>query len=227
MNLYQIRDRLKTQTIYDLPLRVTFYARVSTDSDEQINSLGNQEQPVQGRHVPAVLYRVEIVSVSREQHIAAQAAVSFRGGLEQAGRVPELNHVRGSGKRRQQRQRCQQGQNPPDHTAPPGISFFAAADSFSGKSYKVTIENLIDSNKYPATVEYTINFFDYNGEFIIDGVNYLMNEYGELTERYKNEIPLLGLQSLMLRNQLISDNSLSPGIKNRDNSLYSANEERY
>ena len=44
MNLYQIRDRLKTQTIYDLPLRVTFYARVSTDSDEQINSLGNQEQ---------------------------------------------------------------------------------------------------------------------------------------------------------------------------------------
>ena len=43
MNLYQIRDRLKTQTIYDLPLRVTFYARVSTDSDEQINSLGNQE----------------------------------------------------------------------------------------------------------------------------------------------------------------------------------------
>lgn len=44
MNLYQIRDRLRTQTIYDLPLRVTFYARVSTDSEEQINSLGNQEQ---------------------------------------------------------------------------------------------------------------------------------------------------------------------------------------
>ena len=44
MNLYQIRERLKTQTIYDLPLRVTFYARVSTDSEEQINSLGNQEQ---------------------------------------------------------------------------------------------------------------------------------------------------------------------------------------
>ena len=44
MNLFQIRECLKTQTIYDLPLRVTFYARVSTDSDEQINSLGNQEQ---------------------------------------------------------------------------------------------------------------------------------------------------------------------------------------
>jgi len=65
---------------------------------------------------------------------------------------------------------------------------------------------------------------------IIDSEKYLIkyvDEYGELTERYKNEIPLLGLQSLMLRNQLISDNSLSPGIKNRDNSLYSANEERY
>ena len=65
---------------------------------------------------------------------------------------------------------------------------------------------------------------------IIDSEKYLIkyvDEYGELTERYKNEIPLLGMQSLMLRNQLISDNSLSPGIKNRDNSLYSANEERY
>ena len=65
---------------------------------------------------------------------------------------------------------------------------------------------------------------------IINSEKYLIkyvDEYGELTERYKNEIPLLGLQSLMLRNQLISDNSLSPGIRNRDNSLYSANEERY
>ena len=32
-----IRDRLS-----DIPLRVTFYARVSTDSDEQLNSLDNQ-----------------------------------------------------------------------------------------------------------------------------------------------------------------------------------------
>ena len=59
------------------------------------------------------------------------------------------------------------------------------------------------------------------------GVVYDMDEYGELTERYKNEIPLLGLQSLMLRNQLISDNSLPSGNRNRDKSLYSANEERY
>ena len=65
---------------------------------------------------------------------------------------------------------------------------------------------------------------------IIASEKYLIkyvDEYGELTERYKNEIPLLGLQSLMLRNQLISDNSLPSGNRNRDKSLYSANEERY
>jgi len=32
------------KTIFDLPLRVTFYARVSTDKDEQLNSLENQVQ---------------------------------------------------------------------------------------------------------------------------------------------------------------------------------------
>ena len=29
-------------SIYDIPLRVTYYARVSTDKDEQLNSLENQ-----------------------------------------------------------------------------------------------------------------------------------------------------------------------------------------
>jgi DNA invertase Pin-like site-specific DNA recombinase len=33
---------LKTKTIYDIPMRVTYYARVSSESDEQLNSLGNQ-----------------------------------------------------------------------------------------------------------------------------------------------------------------------------------------
>ena len=42
MNLYEIRNQLKTKSIYDIPLRVTFYARVSSDSDEQLNSLENQ-----------------------------------------------------------------------------------------------------------------------------------------------------------------------------------------
>ena len=43
MTLYEIRQQLSSgKSIYDLHLRVTFYARVSTDKDEQINSLNNQ-----------------------------------------------------------------------------------------------------------------------------------------------------------------------------------------
>ena len=45
MNILKIRNELRSgKTIFDLPLRVTFYARVSTDKDEQINSLENQVQ---------------------------------------------------------------------------------------------------------------------------------------------------------------------------------------
>ena len=42
MELYRIREELKTKSITDIPLRVTFYARVSTDKYEQLNSLENQ-----------------------------------------------------------------------------------------------------------------------------------------------------------------------------------------
>ncbi len=42
MDVHTIRQQLKTRTIYDLPLRVTYYARVSSEKDEQLNSLGNQ-----------------------------------------------------------------------------------------------------------------------------------------------------------------------------------------
>ena len=44
MDIHAARQQLRTRTIYDLPLRVTFYARVSSESDEQLNSLGNQVQ---------------------------------------------------------------------------------------------------------------------------------------------------------------------------------------
>ena len=45
MNVLRIRNEIRNgKTIFDLPLRVTFYARVSTDKDEQINSLENQIQ---------------------------------------------------------------------------------------------------------------------------------------------------------------------------------------
>lgn len=43
MDIYDIRGRLSGgRTIYDLPLRVTYYARVSTDKDEQLHSLSAQ-----------------------------------------------------------------------------------------------------------------------------------------------------------------------------------------
>ena len=42
MDIHSIRHLLKMKSIYDIPLRVTFYARVSSESDEQLNSLGNQ-----------------------------------------------------------------------------------------------------------------------------------------------------------------------------------------
>ena len=44
MDIHNIRQLLKTKTIFDIPMRVTFYARVSSESDEQLNSLGNQIQ---------------------------------------------------------------------------------------------------------------------------------------------------------------------------------------
>ena len=42
MDIHSVRQQLKTKSIYDIPLRVTYYARVSSESDEQLNSLGNQ-----------------------------------------------------------------------------------------------------------------------------------------------------------------------------------------
>lgn len=42
MDIHNVRRLLKTKSIYDIPLRVTYYARVSSESDEQLNSLGNQ-----------------------------------------------------------------------------------------------------------------------------------------------------------------------------------------
>lgn len=44
MDIHSIRQQLRTKSLYDIPLRVTYYARVSSESDEQLNSLGNQIQ---------------------------------------------------------------------------------------------------------------------------------------------------------------------------------------
>ena len=42
MDILNIRAMMRSKSIYDIPLRVTYYARVSSDSDEQLNSLDNQ-----------------------------------------------------------------------------------------------------------------------------------------------------------------------------------------
>jgi len=45
MDIYQTRNELKStgRTLFDMPLRVVYYARVSTEKDEQLNSLNNQQ----------------------------------------------------------------------------------------------------------------------------------------------------------------------------------------
>ena len=44
MNIYAVRQQIKLEgkSFYDLPLRVTYYARVSTEMKQQLNSLDNQ-----------------------------------------------------------------------------------------------------------------------------------------------------------------------------------------
>ena len=42
MDIHSARQQLRQKSIYEIPLRVTFYARVSSESDEQLNSLSNQ-----------------------------------------------------------------------------------------------------------------------------------------------------------------------------------------
>ena len=42
MDVHRIREQLRLRSIYDLSLKVTFYARVSSEKDEQLNSLDNQ-----------------------------------------------------------------------------------------------------------------------------------------------------------------------------------------
>ena len=42
MDIHNIRQEIRFKSIYEVPMRVTYYARVSSESDEQLNSLGNQ-----------------------------------------------------------------------------------------------------------------------------------------------------------------------------------------
>lgn len=42
MDIHSVRQQMREHGIYETPLRVTYYARVSSESDEQLNSLSNQ-----------------------------------------------------------------------------------------------------------------------------------------------------------------------------------------
>ena len=42
MDIQNIRSLMRTKSIYEIPMRVTYYARVSSEKDEQLNSLDNQ-----------------------------------------------------------------------------------------------------------------------------------------------------------------------------------------
>ena len=78
MDVRRIRAELRAgRSIYDLPLRVTFYARVSTDQDEQINSLENQVQ-----------YYTELIQSKPNWHIlpATIPPSSENGSLAGTGR---------------------------------------------------------------------------------------------------------------------------------------------
>ena len=45
INIVISREEMKLgKSIYDMNLRVVYYARVSTESDEQLNSLDNQQK---------------------------------------------------------------------------------------------------------------------------------------------------------------------------------------
>ena len=36
MDIHEVRQQLRLKSLYDIPMRVTFYARVSSESDEQL-----------------------------------------------------------------------------------------------------------------------------------------------------------------------------------------------
>ena len=59
MNIYNVRQLLKTKSIYDLELKVVYYARVSTDKEEQKNSIANQRDHF--RRVHTVKQKMEIL----------------------------------------------------------------------------------------------------------------------------------------------------------------------
>lgn len=58
MNIYHVRQQLRMKSIYDMNLRFVYYARVSSDKEEQKNSIINQR----------LYYEQFIKNIIPEQH---------------------------------------------------------------------------------------------------------------------------------------------------------------
>lgn len=43
MDIHAVRQQLRSKSIYDIPMRVTYYARVSSESDEQLQFSGKPD----------------------------------------------------------------------------------------------------------------------------------------------------------------------------------------
>ena len=54
--------------------------------------------------------------------------------------------------------------------------------TYSGKSYKVTVTNLLSADDAPMTLEYTVDFFSYSDEIEMGGDTYTCDSYGRLSE---------------------------------------------
>ena len=82
MELYEIRKALMSgKTIYDLPLRVTYYARVSTGKNEQKNSLINQDD----------YYKNKILSIPKWTLVQGYSDSGITGTSIKKGRCPVLS----------------------------------------------------------------------------------------------------------------------------------------
>ena len=57
----------------------------------------------------------------------------------------------------------------------------SAKDGYAGKKYRVEITNLSDENILPASLSYTVDFFSYEGRYVIDGKIYDCDANGKLT----------------------------------------------
>lgn len=78
MEVRKIREAMRMgRSIFDLPLRVIFYARVSTDMDAQLNSLDNQVQ-----------YYTELIQ-SKPNWVFVPGYIDegISGGMTKSGRI--------------------------------------------------------------------------------------------------------------------------------------------